>query len=76
MRSLLRELVTRFPYFELAGMPQRMVTVLRNGWHTAPMLFHAARLTNQTGYGLATPCQGPDRAIYFNVDVYFMNSQV
>jgi hypothetical protein len=43
MRSLLRELVTRFPYFELAGMPQRMVTVLRNGWHTAPMVFHVGR---------------------------------
>jgi cytochrome P450 len=41
--ALLRELVTRFPHFEPAGVPQRMVTVLRNGWHTAPMVFHASR---------------------------------
>jgi cytochrome P450 len=41
--ALLRELVTRFPHFELAGVPQQMVTVLRNGWHTAPIVFHATR---------------------------------
>jgi cytochrome P450 len=39
--ALLRELVTRFPHFELAGPAERMVAVLRNGWHRAPMVFHA-----------------------------------
>jgi len=40
--SLLRELVARFPRFEQAGPPEPMVTVLRTGWHHAPMVFHAA----------------------------------
>jgi cytochrome P450 len=41
--SLLRELVTRFPRFEQAAPATPMVSVLRTGWHHAPMIFHAAR---------------------------------
>jgi hypothetical protein len=35
--------VTRFPRFEQAAPATPMVTVLRTGWHHAPMIFHAAR---------------------------------
>jgi cytochrome P450 len=37
--ALLQELVTRYPRFELAAAPERMVAVLRNGWHKAPLRF-------------------------------------
>jgi cytochrome P450 len=40
--SLLLELVTRFPRFEQAAPAEPMITVLRTGWHRAPMVFHAA----------------------------------
>jgi cytochrome P450 len=40
--SLIRELVARFPLFEQAGPAEPMVSVLRTGWHNAPMVFHAA----------------------------------
>src|ERR1700757_4002585 len=40
--SLLRELVKSFPRFEQAAPAERMVSVLRTGWHRAPMVFHAA----------------------------------
>jgi cytochrome P450 len=40
--SLLRELVTRFPRFEQAAPAMPMISVLRSGWHHAPMTFYAA----------------------------------
>jgi cytochrome P450 len=40
--SLLRELVARFPRFEQAAPATPMVSVLRTGWHHAPMTFYAA----------------------------------
>jgi cytochrome P450 len=40
--SLLRELVKRYPRFKRAAPPEPMVSVLRTGWHHAPMVFHAA----------------------------------
>lgn len=40
--SLLRELVTRFPGFERAAPATPMISVLRTGWHHAPMTFYAA----------------------------------
>jgi cytochrome P450 len=36
------ELLDRFPGFELAGQPQPIVHVLRNGWRSAPMVFRTS----------------------------------
>ncbi len=38
--ALLTALLDRFSAFEIAGDPVSMVSVLRNGWHSAPAIFH------------------------------------
>ena len=39
-RVLLEELLTRFPTWEVTGTPQRMVSVLENGWTSLPITFY------------------------------------
>ena len=46
---LFGELLDRFPGFELAGPPQPILHVLRNGWRSAPMIFRTSRVPRQAG---------------------------
>jgi cytochrome P450 len=40
--QLFGELLDRYPRFELAGRPEPIRHVLRNGWFSAPIVFGAS----------------------------------
>jgi len=48
-RGSLEILLALEPGFELAGQPQPIVHVLRNGWRSAPMIFRTSRVPRQAG---------------------------
>ena len=41
---LFGELLDRYPRFELAGRPEPILHVLRNGWRSAPIVFGTSSL--------------------------------
>jgi cytochrome P450 len=41
---LFGELLDRYPRFELAGRPEPILHVLRNGWRSAPIMFGTSSL--------------------------------
>ncbi len=55
---LFGELLDHYPRFELAGPPEPIRHVLRNGWRSAPMVFRTSSIGIRTSSSLVPGSQG------------------